>query len=92
MGYFSSGSNGEDYIERYCKRCANWQHRHCARYKSCPILDMHDAWNYEQFDDVAKRASLSRFIKPWVCETDGPMPVEQNHMCLMFLADPTPIP
>ena len=43
MGYFSNGTEGMMYEDRYCVRCV---HNH-SRY-GCPCWDAHQLWNYEE--------------------------------------------
>ena len=42
MGYFSNGSEGCDYLERFCFRCNYWQDE-----VGCPIWSLHEDRNYE---------------------------------------------
>jgi len=53
MAYFSNGSEGSDYEDRYCSRCVNWRDRISTRplsdgMESCPIWDLHFNYNYDQ--------------------------------------------
>lgn len=40
MGYFSNGSEGMDYEERYCA--------HCLHYEGCPVWLAHMIHNYDE--------------------------------------------
>lgn len=40
MGYFSNGTEGEMYMERYCA--------HCAHFKDCWVWAAHMKWNYAE--------------------------------------------
>lgn len=40
MGYFSNGSEGHDYEDRYCSRCVH--------YENCAILNAHFLYNYAE--------------------------------------------
>jgi len=71
MAYFSSGSEVEDYRERWCVRCIH--------YPMCPILLLHSIWNYEQHDNEDKKEALDTFIPR---SRDG----FGNEMCRMFVA------
>ena len=64
MGYFSNGSEGFDYQERYCIRCLNWRDNGTGS-EGCPIMDLHAMWNYEAIGknaDKTKAMALSHFI------------------------------
>ena len=43
MAYFSNGTEGDDYYEKWCARCV---HDHCAY--GCPVWSAHQEWNYEE--------------------------------------------
>ena len=91
MGYFSNGSEGDEYDEKYCSRCT-----HAPRFKNdemisdCPILALHSLWNYDQeLDDVdlneevgchVMRMALDAFIE---LSADG----LTNKQCKMFVRD-----
>lgn len=45
MGYFSNGSEGEGYQERYCFRCL---HDNFEKGIYCPIWNLHLRGNYEE--------------------------------------------
>jgi len=53
MGYFSNGSEGEDYAEKYCSRCI-----HC---NDCAIWDAHMLYNYEECN---KKDSILNILIP----------------------------
>jgi hypothetical protein len=61
MGYFSSGSEGADYEDRYCWRCVNWTDNGSGSL-GCPIMDAHAFANYEQHDDKTLGVVLSLLI------------------------------
>lgn len=42
MAYFSNGTEGDLYFERYCSRCVH------DRNEDCPIWALHLAHNYEE--------------------------------------------
>jgi len=42
MGYFSNGTEGLDYQERYCFRCAHWDED-----VGCPVWFLHELHNGE---------------------------------------------
>lgn len=41
MGYFSNGTEGDFYLDRYCFRCKNWKTRNDDPGESCPIWEAH---------------------------------------------------
>ena len=51
MGYFSNGSEGLDYKDRYCERCVH-------NGIPCPVWGLHLAWNYR----LEQRGILDSFI------------------------------
>ncbi len=57
MGYFSNGSEGMDYEDKFCSRCLNRQED-----GGCPIIDLHFQWNYESCSEPVKREALNHFI------------------------------
>ena len=45
MGYFSNGEQGDAYEEKWCLRCV---HQDIEAHRSCPCLEAHALWNYEE--------------------------------------------
>ena len=45
MGYFSNGTEGEAYYERYCARCVH------NRNEDCPVWDAHLLYSYRDCND-----------------------------------------
>ena len=45
MGYFSNGSEGDNYQYHYCEQCKNWIDLDDNRGAGCPIWDMHLSFN-----------------------------------------------
>ncbi len=45
MGYFSNGTEGEMYYERYCSRCIHNEN------EDCPIWDAHLMFSYRDCND-----------------------------------------
>ena|ERR1700742_1877263 len=68
MGYFSSGTEGLMYEERYCYQCIHYE-------AGCPILNEHFCHNYDK--DEKKRAILDWLIPR---KKDG----LGNEKCTMF--------
>ncbi len=58
MGYFSSGTEGMDYEERWCEHCVNQG----TETSMCPVWSLHMLWNYEQNADPVKAEALAFFI------------------------------
>jgi hypothetical protein len=48
MAYFSSGTEGEKYNEKYCERCINWRDLQDGRGSGCPIWDIHFLFAYDE--------------------------------------------
>lgn len=75
MGYFSNGSEGMDYQERYCLRCVNEE----VLDGGCPVWDAHLLFNYRQHDDEEIASVLDRFIpRDGVVNKECTMFVERN--------------
>ena len=76
MGYFSNGSEGMGYQEKYCSRCRNHKDLDDGRGVGCPVWDMHMIYNYEQIKNDRLKQILESFI-----------PTKDNDLsgqCLMF--------
>lgn len=70
MGYFSNGTEGEIYQERYCDRCI---HDHN---ESCPVWSAHLLYNY---DDCNNDKSILHLLIPLSKDGLG------NKQCRLFL-------
>ena len=55
MGYFPNGTAGIDYEEEYCRNCVHYHDEF-----SCPCLDAHTLWNYEECNN--KKSILHKMI------------------------------
>ena len=73
MAYFPNGSTGDDYMQRYCERCA-----HGVDNQPCPVLSLHMEWNYEA---VGKDAGP---VKKHALETLWPTKDGFPGQCRMF--------
>lgn len=73
MGYFSNGTEGEDYFERYCARCI---HDNYDKDIFCPIWNLHLLHSY---DDCNKPDSYLHALIPRN-KDDG-----SNLRCTMFV-------
>ena len=56
MGYFSNGTEGADYEEKYCNHCV-----HQLEDYGCPCWNAHYFWNY---DECNKADSILHKIIP----------------------------
>ena len=70
MAYFSNGTEGAIYQERYCSRC--WHDRDGV----CPIIAAHLVYNY---DECNKKSSILHILIPRSENGIG------NEECLMFI-------
>lgn len=83
MGYFSNGTEGIDYQERYCIECINYTTRDGEGAEGCPVWDMHLIHNYEQ--------CTNKTINDLLCELI-PQDGIHNERCKMFLSkEPKPV-
>ena len=83
MAYFSNGSEGRDYEEQYCSRCAN--HREhpdqpMGDVADCAVWALHFDYNYEQ----GGKTKLGKAIKN-ILDTLIPMDGIYAGECSMFL-------
>ena len=60
MGYFSNGTEGDMYIDRYCFKCLNRTTREGEGGDGCPIWDLHMVYNYTK--DTTIRMMLNEII------------------------------
>lgn len=77
MAYFSNGTSGMMYIEKYCSRCRNWKDLDDGRDFGCPVWDMHQLLNYDRVKKPEIATILDSFIP---MDKDGGYPIQ----CLMF--------
>ena len=82
MGYFSNGTEGMMYEEKYCENCSNYISRDHDEIKSCPIMDAHQHANYDQFSKSKYSKSLKLVLETLI-PTDG----INNGICSMFTPD-----
>lgn len=73
MGYFSNGSDGNDYFEKWCVRCI---HDNEAKEVHCPIWNLHFLHNY---DDCNNADSYLHVLIPRSKDGIG------NERCTMFV-------
>lgn len=72
MGYFSSGSEGMDYEEHWCRRCLNGDGEGAGR---CVVWMLHELKNY---DECNKPDSILHYLIPRTKDGLG------NGKCEMF--------
>jgi hypothetical protein len=48
MGYFSNGEEGRRFEAQFCERCAHWQLDDQSDTYGCPVMDVHQLFNYGQ--------------------------------------------
>jgi hypothetical protein len=83
MGYFSNGTEGLMYQERYCYRCANWRDKDDGRGEGCPIMDLHFLYNTDQLNARGEREGpIGDILQILIPERDGGV---FNDECSMFL-------
>lgn len=77
MGYFSNGTEGEIYQERFCFNCVNWQDKDDGRGPGCAIWDVHLLNNYGQF----KNDELKQAMAVLIPRAEG----GENGQCRQFI-------
>lgn len=50
MGYFSNGTEGLAWQEKWCHNCVNFKDRGDGRGEGCPVFDLHYLYNYDQLE------------------------------------------
>jgi hypothetical protein len=76
MAYFSNGTSGMVYVEKYCSRCRNWKDLGDDKGFGCPIWDLHTVHNYDQ----VKNKDIKRILESFIPTKDDGFPGQ----CLMF--------
>ena len=85
MAYFSNGSEGLDYQERYCFRCLNYIDTGNGCGTGCPIWNAHLVYAYEVCNEKNGRGILAILI-PEVKSEYGDYEVAGE--CSMFREEP----
>lgn len=75
MGYFSNGTEGMDYQDRYCARCVH--NEDDPDKPGCPVWGAHLFYNRDQAENVAVKGILDSLI---------PVDGLRNGECRMFRA------
>ena len=78
MGYFSNGSEGMDYEERYCKRCIHYGPEEGP---GCPIWFAHLLYAYEECNSTSNAKTMLDMLIPRTA--DG----LDNEQCVMFVEE-----
>lgn len=64
MGYFSSGCEGADWQDRWCRQCVHYGPEDGP---GCCIWGLHLNWNYSQYDETevgkTQKAALDALIE-----------------------------
>jgi len=79
MGYFSNGSEGRFYQEKWCFQCAHWPEN--ADDRKCAILTMHQLYNNEQSNKNFNGKLIKRFLEMFIPRDKN----GDNEKCLMFV-------
>lgn len=62
MAYFSNGSEGDNYMAKWCCCCENWKDLNDGRGSGCPIWDVHLLFNYEAQKNPTAKQILDMLI------------------------------
>lgn len=78
MGYFSNGTEGDMYEEKYCEKCVHYGEAG----EGCTVLILHTIWNYDQINPNDDHATA----KKWALDTLIPRTKDGlgNKECTMF--------
>ncbi len=78
MGYFSNGSEGDNFRERYCEHCIHWVDEKDELGAGCPIMDAHVLYGYEE---CGSRSNAESILNLLIKRKSGPV-----NECVMFSA------
>ena len=81
MAYFSNGTEGDYYEEKYCQRCIHYDF---DDNKMCPILELHFRWNYDACNGNKPDATPEVKAKYKALNTLWPQDGVHNGECAMF--------
>ena len=77
MGYFSNGTEGMDYQERFCNRCVH------DKNQDCPVWLVHLVFNYEQLKNHPKQhGPMRELLSALIPERADHL---GNEQCKMFI-------
>jgi hypothetical protein len=79
MGYFSSGTEGIDYMERWCQHCANCGDD--AYEFGCSVWDLHSLYQADRDFRAADGGPVGRLLDALIPRTDKGL---GNGQCKMF--------
>lgn len=78
MGYFSNGTEGDMYYERWCARCIHERsYRETGEGPGCMVWMIHQLYNYDALDDEKLHTTLNLLIP----RSEGKL---DNERCTMF--------
>lgn len=69
MAYFSNGTEGMCYTEKYCDHCINWRDKKDGRGHGCPVMDAHVLWAYEECNSQSNAKQMLDMFIPMNKET-----------------------
>ena len=79
MAYFSNGTEGDMYMEKYCEKCVNWREGRGGFGEGCPVWDVHLIYNYDECNSKNNGKKILDHLIPM--KKDGLFADE----CTMFL-------
>jgi len=82
MGYFANSTESEMFKDDNCYQCLNWRDLEDGRGFGCPIIDLHQMYNYELCNSKSKAKQMLDFFIP---EFDYKRSIQPP--CSMFLKD-----
>ncbi len=82
MAYFSNGTEGDQYEEKYCIKCVNWRDKDNDGAYGCPIWDLHMFYAYEECNGTGNAKAMLDHLIPMNKETHF------AEECSMFLPEP----
>ncbi len=78
MGYFSNGSEGGDYEDRFCAKCIHGQ----SETVECPVLALHARYNYDQHDKDSMGRRTKRMLETLIPRGEDGL---FNARCAMYV-------
>jgi hypothetical protein len=77
MAYFANGSEADYYEEKYCERCVHYPG---DSHEICPVMELHQMWNYDAAGKDADKTKATALNTLWPLEKGG----YPNADCAMF--------
>lgn len=81
MGYFSNGTEGDIYRDRYCENCVHWKDLGDGRGPGCPIYDLHFLYNYDQCKSGEPGETIAAMLGALIPRAESGL---FNEQCTMF--------